>query len=153
VIQSNQKGGGDVKNKKLLFVLLGVFIVCFIGVSIFFALQGISAANKRNEYFDVYKEKAEEYIKSDSEVLNKYGNNVSVTFENSVTYRESGKRGLLDRYIEVFVPRVPDTLEEFTAGIEMIKFDVKINGDKYEITFEKNGVGELAVSNIAEAKQ
>ena len=142
-----------MKNKKLLFILLGVFAVCFIEASIFFAMQGISAANKRQEYFDVYREKAEEYIKSDSEVLSKYGNNVTVEIENSVTYRESEKRGFFDRYIEVFAPRVPDTLEEFTNGIKTIMFKVKINGDSYEITFEKNNAGELVVSNLAEAKQ
>ncbi|MBQ9937100.1 MAG: hypothetical protein IJO86_02085 [Oscillospiraceae bacterium] len=141
-----------MKNKKSLFILLGVVVVCFIGVSIFFALQGISAANKRQEYFDVYREKAEEYIKWDSEVLKKYGNDVSVEFDSSVTYRKNGKRGFFDRYIDVFAPYVPNTLEEFVEGIEMIKFDIKINGDKYEITFEKNSAGELVVSNLTEVK-
>ena len=149
----SKKGGGDMKNKKTLFVLLGVVAVCFIGISMFFALQGISAANKRQEYFDVYREKAEEYIKSDSEVLNKYGNDISVEFDSSVIYVESEKRGFFDKYIEVFAPRVPDTLEEFTKGIDMLEFDVEINGDKYEIAFEKNSAGELVVSNLAEARQ
>ena len=113
-----------MKNKKLLFILLAVFAVCFIGASIFFALQGISAANKKQKYFDVYREKAEEYIKSDSEVLSKYGNDMSVEFDSSVTYSERGERGFFDRYIEVFVPNIPNTLEEFTDGIDMIKFNV-----------------------------
>jgi len=142
-----------MKNKKILLILLGVLVACIIGGGIFFALQGISAADKEQEYFDVYRTKAEEYIKSDSEVLNKYGNNVSVKFDNSVTYRKSEKENSFNKYIEVFAPRVPDSIEEFTEGMEMIKFDVQINGDKYEITFEKNSVGELAVSNLAEAKQ
>ena len=142
-----------MKNKSLLFILLGIFVVCFIGGCIFFAQQGISAANKKQEYFDTYRADAEEYIKSDSEMLSKYGSNFSVKFDNSVTYKESGKRGFFDRYIEVFVPRVPDSLEEFTKGIDMIKFDVTINGDKYEITFEKNSAGELIVSNFVETKQ
>ncbi len=141
-----------MKKKKILFILLGVFAVCFIGSSIFFALQGISAANKKQEYFDAYRANAEEYIKSDSEMLSKYGSNFSVKFDNSVTYKESGERGFFDRYIEVFAPRVPDTLEEFTNGIEMIMFKVKINRDLYEITFEKNSVGELVVSNLTEAE-
>ena len=139
-----------MKNKKLLFILLGVFAVCFIGVSIFFAMQGVSAANKRQEYFDVYREKAEEYIKSDAVVLSTYGNDVSVEFESSVTYSESGERGFFDRYIEVFVPSVPDTLEEFTDEIDMIKFNVKISEDEYEIIFEKNDLGELVDTNLSE---
>ena len=142
-----------MKNTKILFILLSVFAVCFIGASIFFALQGISAANKEQEYFDVYRNKAEEYIQSNSEMLNKYGDDISVNFDNSVTYSESGERGFFDRYIEVFAPHVPDTLEEFTAGIDMIKFNVKISGDEYEITFEKNSLGELVVTNLSEINQ
>ena len=142
-----------MKNTKILFILLSVFAVCFIGASIFFALQGISAANKEQEYFDVYRNKAEEYIQSNSEMLNKYGDDISVNFDNSVTYSKSGERGFFDRYIEVFAPHVPDTLEEFTIGIDMIKFNVKISGDKYEITFEKNSLGELVVTNLSEINQ
>ena len=102
-----------MKNKKIIFVLIGALVVCFIGSSIFFALQGISAAKKRQEYFDVYRDMAEEYIKSDSGMLDKYGDDFSVEFDNSVTYSESGERGFFDRYIEVFVPNAPDTLDEF----------------------------------------
>ena len=142
-----------MKNKKLLFILLGIFTACFIGASVFFALQGISAADKEWEYFDAYRTIAEDYIKSDTSVLNTYGNDVSVEFDNSVTYSASEKRGVFDRCIEVFAPRIPDTLDEFTEGIDMIKFDVKINGDNYEITFEKNNVGKLVVSNLTKAKQ
>ena len=142
-----------MKNKKFIFVLIGVLAVCFIGASIFFALQGISAENKRQEYFDVYRDMAEKYIKANSEMLNKYGDDISVEFDNSVTYSESGERGFFDRYIEVFVPNIPDTLEEFTDGIDMIKFNVKISGDEYEIIFEKNDFGELVVSNLSEIIQ
>ena len=142
-----------MKNKKIIFVLIGALVVCFIGSSIFFALQGISAAKKRQEYFDVYRDMAEEYIKSDSGMLDKYGDDFSVEFDNSVTYSESGERGFFDRYIEVFVPNAPDTLDEFTDGIDMIKFNVKISGDEYEIIFEKNDLGELVVTNLLEINQ
>ena len=142
-----------MKNKKIIFVLIGVLVVCFIGASIFFALQGISAENKRQEYFDVYRDMAEKYIKANSEMLNKYGDDISVEFDNSVTYSESGERGFFDRYIEVFVPNIPDTLEEFTDGIDMIKFNVKISGDEYEIIFEKNDLGKLVVTNLSEINQ
>ena len=142
-----------MKNKIFIFVLIGVLVVCFIGASIFFALQGISAENKRQEYFDVYRDMAEKYIKANSEMLNKYGDDISVEFDNSVTYSESGERGFFDRYIEVFVPNIPDTLEEFTDGIDMIKFNVKISGDEYEIIFEKNDLGKLVVTNLSEINQ
>ena len=142
-----------MKNKKIIFVLICVLVVCFIGASIFFALQGISAENKRQEYFDVYRDIAEKYIKANSEMLNKYGDDISVEFDNSVTYSESGERGFFDRYIEVFVPNIPDTLEEFTDGIDMIKFNVKISKDEYEIIFEKNDLGKLVVTNLSEINQ
>ena len=142
-----------MKNKKIIFVLIGVLVVCFIGASIFFAFQGISAENKRQEYFDVYRDMAEKYIKANSEMLNKYGDDISVEFDNSVTYSESGERGFFDRYIEVFVPNIPDTIEEFTDGIDMIKFNVKISGDEYEIIFEKNDLGKLVVTNLSEINQ
>ena len=138
---------------KFIFVLIGVLVVCFIGASFFFVLQGISAGNKRQEYFDVYRDMAEKYIKANSEMLNKYGDDISVEFDNSVTYSESGERGFFDRYIEVFVPNIPDTLEEFTDGIDMIKFNVKISGDEYEIIFEKNDLGKLVVTNLSEINQ
>ena len=142
-----------MKNKEFIFVLIGLLVVCFIGASIFFALQGISAENKRQEYFDVYRDMAEKHIKANSEMLNKYGDDISVEFDNSVTYSESGERGFFDRYIEVFVPNIPDTLEEFTDGIDMIKFNVKISEDEYEIIFEKNDLGKLVVTNLSEINQ
>ena len=142
-----------MKNKKLIFVLIGVLVVCFIGASIFFALQGISAEYKRQEYFDVYRDMAEKYIKANSEMLNKYGDDISVEFDNTVTYSESGERGFFDKYIEVFVPNIPDTLEEFIDEIDMIKFNVKISGDEYEIIFEKNDLGKLVVTNLSEINQ
>ena len=142
-----------MKNKEFIFVLIGLLVVCFIGASIFFAFQGISAENKRQEYFDVYRDMAEKYIKANSEMLNKYGDDISVEFDNSVTYSESSERGFFDRYIEVFVPNITDTLEEFTDGIDMIKFNVKISGDEYEIIFEKNDLGKLVVTNLSEINQ
>ncbi len=138
-----------MRNKIVLFITIGVLAICFIGASVFFALQGISAANKEQEYFDFYRAKAEEYIKSDPEIVKKYGDTVSVKFDDAVTvtYLE---RGRFDKYIEVFAPNVPDSLEEFNKEIDMIKFNVKINRNAYEIVFEKNSDGELVVSDLTE---
>ena len=82
-----------MKNQKLIFILIGVFVVLFISACFFFALQGLSAAYKKQEYFDFYRDKAEEYIKSDSEMLSEYGNDISVEFDNSATYRKSNLAG------------------------------------------------------------
>ena len=140
-----------MKSKKSLYVLLGILAVLFICSSVFFALQGFFAANKLSEYFDVYQDKAEEYIKSDAEILSKYGDDISVEFD-SYTYRESGEREFFDIFIEVFAPKAPDSLEEFTRSVEMINFKARINGDLHEIIFEKNGVGELAVSKLTQTE-
>ncbi len=139
-----------MKNKKLLFIILGVLVVCFVGATFFFVSQGILASNKEQKYVDFYRNEAEEYIKANSEMLNKYGDDFSVDFDNSVTYSLSEERGFFDRYIELFAPKVPDTIEEFTDGIDAIKFGFEIKRDKYEIIFEKNSDGELVVTNLSE---
>lgn len=136
--------------KKAIFILIGILVVCFIGASVFFAWQGTSAAQKEQEYFDVYRDRAEDYIKADVEIANKYAGNISVEFDNSVTYLESGERGKFDKFIELFAPDVPDSLEEFNKGIDMIKYNVKINKDEYLIVFQKNIEGELIVSSLTE---
>lgn len=56
--------------------------------------------------------------------------------------------GQLLCYTNVFSPDVPKTIEEFSANIKMMKFNVKIDGDEYEIIFEKNDHGELEVSSL-----
>jgi len=138
-----------MKNKKIIVIFACVFVACFMSVSIFFSLQSISAHDKKMEYFDFYKSMAEEYIKSLSEICDKYGDDVEVDFDNTLSYSESGERGIFDRYIELFVPKVPATLEEFNAGIEMITFKAEINRDDYEIVFKKNESGELVVSSLS----
>ena len=141
-----------MKKKTLLFILIGVLATCLLAVSLFFVLQGVSAANKQNQYFDVYRARAEEYIKSSPEMIEKYGENITVEFDNSVTYSQSGERGFFDSVIEAFAPRVPDTLEEFEQGIDRIRFNVKVNKKAHEITFEKNDAGELVVSGLKAVK-
>ena len=142
-----------MKNKKALLILCGIFVACFFGVSIFFALQGFSASYKRQSYIDTYWAIAEEYIKSDSEILNKYGNDASVELDTLTIDNGDGKRSFFDIFAQVFAPRVPDTLEEFTSETEAIIFNVKINGDLYCIIFEKNGSGELVVSSLTKVKE
>jgi hypothetical protein len=140
-----------MKNNKTIFILIGIFAICFIGASIFFALQGILAASKEQKHFDVYRQKAAEYIKSDPELLDQYGDKVSIKFDNSVTYSRSPENVSFNRFfMEVFNPSVPDSLDEFIADIDMIRFNVRINGNPYQITFEKNNQGELVVSDLKE---
>ena len=142
-----------MNKKRNLIILIGVIAaICFFGTSVFFALQGFSAAEKRHAYFDVYKAQAEEYINTAPEILDKYGDRISIKFDKTVTYSENRDRGFFDRYLEIFSPQVPDTLEEFVETIDRIKFKVWINKDAYEITFEKNDSGELVVSSLTSLK-
>ena len=142
-----------MKKKVLLFVLLGILTTCFFAVLILSNLQGVIANEKEQAHFDVYREKAKTYIQSDPEMINRYGNAMTVKFVGSYTYKEIGERTFLDTLSDTFFPRVPDTIEAFTEKLEYITFTVEINGDLYKITFEKNSDGELAVSNLAEEKQ
>ena len=141
-----------MKNKKLFFTLIGIASALMIIVSLFFVAQGLIAAQKEQRYFDVYRARAEEYIRSDPEIINKYGNDVSVRFDNSVTYIRSDE-GTFDIFLEVFAPQVPDTVEEFAAGLERIRFNVNIDRNEYEIVFEKNAQGELVVSSLSEVEK
>lgn len=137
-----------MKKKIIIFVLIGVLTTIFVGTSIFFVLQGISASNKEWEYIDIYRARAEEYIRSSPEIAEKYGEDASIEFDNSVTYQRNSKQSLSDKILGVFSPDVPKTVEEFSANIKMMKFNVKINRDEYEIIFEKNDLGELEVSSV-----
>ncbi len=136
------------KNKTMLFVLIGIFILIWIGLTVLFVSRGLVSGDKKWEYFNVYRSQAEEYIKDSSAIKDKYGDTVSIKFDNSVTYSESQKKGVFERMLGFFKSEVPDTLEEFTENIAMIKFNVEINGDAYEIIFEKNNNGKLSVSGL-----
>ena len=141
-----------MKKKTLIFILLGALSVLFIGLCLFFSIRGFAAENKRWEYFDVYKAQAEDYVKASPEIIDKYGNDISVKIDNSVSYSQDRKNGFFNRFydmfIEVFNPSVPDTIEEFTKDINTLKFKLTVNGDGYEIFFEKNDCGDLVISKL-----
>ena len=101
----------------------------------------ISDAIKEQEYISVYKEKAEEYIRYDEEILSDFGGNISIRFVGT-TVRYEDDEGLFDS-------EVPDSLEEFIEEVERIEFNLKINGEKYELVFINNGTGDLVVAKLA----
>ena len=143
-----------MKDKKTTFILIlgSILLVCFIGSTLFLVFQGISAQDKQHEYHNLYRAQAKEYIESDPEIREKYGEDISVEF-GSYSYTYSEKRRAIDRYIEVFFPWKPETVEEFNAKIDAIRFNVKINDDPYEIILEKNENGELSVTGLTESKE
>ena len=135
---------------KILFVLVGIFAISFIAASIFFGIQGIWAAEKTDKHIDSYRVIAADYLRESPEILNKYGESPSIKFKSSYSYSGNEKSSFCDLFLSVFAPDVPDTLEAFSEGIKTITLTVFINGDEYEILFEKNDDGELVISSLTE---
>ena len=138
--------------KKRTIILLVTLAAILTAATLFLALQGVLAANKRQGYFDAYGEQAIAYAKASPELREAYGEDFTVTLDGNIAFGEEGRRPI-DRYIEVFVPQVPDTIEEFAARTNYLKFSLFVNGDEYEIVFEKNDAGELAVSRLARNRE
>ena len=137
--------GARREKRIIVFVLLGIFAASFVFLTAFSVTRGMNADDKRQEYFDVYREQAKEYVESHSEI---YGENASLNFYKAVSYTENGDRGFLDLCIDTFFPRVPDTIEEFSEDFESLEFTAEINGEKFKIAFTKNESGELTLSSI-----
>lgn len=137
-----------MKKKVWLFILIG--IVVFLQLGLIARALVINSAEQR--YFDVYRDQAEEYIKASPEMLDKYGADFAVRFDNSVTYSPGEKKDFFEDVADAFWPRLSHSLEEFSCGMDMIKFRVTVSGDAYEITFEKDGQGKFAVSSLTEAE-
>ena len=135
------KGADSVKNKKILIALICFFGALAILIGALIAVPEISDAIKEQEYISVYKEKAEEYIRYDEEILSDFGGNISIRFVGT-TVRYEDDEGLFDS-------EVPDSLEEFIEEVERIEFNLKINGEKYELVFINNGTGDLVVAKLA----
>lgn len=140
--------GSNRMKQKRVCVLIGILVVCVIGTGLFYVCQGILDSQREEKYLDVYRNKAVEYVRTDPIMLEKYGENIAVQFDSVTRYKLSGERSFFDTIKEVFGVRTPDTIEEFVAGIEWIRFYIAINRDEYEITFAKNAQGELIVSSL-----
>ena len=135
--------------KPLIFILVGVIVVCLIGACVFLATLKISATNKENAYFDVYKSMAADYIRISPEIIAKYGeDNLDLDF-GTISYYESG-RTTLGIYVDYFFLKVPDTIEEFSKNIKDMSIEVTINGDDYQVNFLKNEQGNLVVIEVVE---
>ena len=136
------------KKKKLLIIILAIVGPCFIALTLFSVFQGFSSAEKREEYFDVYRAKAVEYLTADEEMIGKYGEDFKVRFDTRVTYHEPDGAGFWGMVKALFISDVPDSIEEFNERVDMIEFKVYIADDAYEIKFEKNTHGELVVTSL-----
>ena len=142
----------DPKKRKLLIIILAIVGPCFIALTLFSVFQGLSGAEKQQEYFDVYRAKAVEYLTADEDMISKYGEDFKVSFDTRVTYHEPDSAGFWGMVRALFISDVPDSIEEFNERVDMISFNVYISDDVYEIKFEKNTHGELVVTSLIEAE-
>ena len=80
--------------KKLLLVLIpvGVLLLVFICLSVFFAVRGVYAAQVTDSYFLVYRDRAVDYAKASPDLLAKYGD-YTVRPDSSVSYRYTEEEG------------------------------------------------------------
>lgn len=141
-----------MKKKIILLIVILVFVAAFIGSCVFFGMRGVDAMEKEIAYFEVYQKEAEAYIRSDPEIIRQYGEPLSVSFKSSVSYQRIEEKDYFDRVKDIFSPDVPDTLEAFGETLAWMRFDVNINGTDYQITLEKNELGEFAVTEFTRAK-
>ncbi len=139
-----------MKNKTLFGVLIAAAILLFIGCSLFVVLRGVAAAEQWERYVDVYRERATQYMTASPEMTERYGNEISVRFDSSYTYSLTEPQGFFDRYLEMFRPQPPESLVGFTASVKRLRFTLYVGGDAYEMGFEKDAQGELAVSGMSE---
>ena len=140
------------KKKKLLIIILAIVGPCIIAMTFLSIFQGFSDAEKQQEYFDVYRAKAVEYLTADEDMISKYGEDFKVSFDTRVTYHEPDSAGFWGMVRALFTSDVPDSIEEFNERVDMISFNVYISDDVYEIKFEKNTHGELVVTSLIEAE-
>jgi len=136
-----------MKRTVILITVIVVFGLCFVGTSISLTLRNIAATDKLMEYFDNYKAEAEAYILSSPEMQQLYGADMAVVIDESVRYTVDEATDS-NRYRNVFNPQAPESIEEFSAYVQTIEFDAKVNGDDYTITFTKDAQGKLLVSSL-----
>ena len=140
--------------KKLLLVLIpvGVLLLVFICLSVFFAVRGVYAAQVTDSYFLVYRDRAVDYAKASPDLLAKYGD-YTVRPDSSVSYRYTEEEeGLAWMFSYVFDPWIPADIEEFNSRIEMMRFTLRVEADRYAVVFEKNAEGEFFITEMTLAE-
>lgn len=143
-----------MKKQKWLIIIAAILFVCFVAATLFFVFRGIIEHEKEMQYIYEYRADAEEYIRASSEIADKYGDDITVKFSNTTRYSliNHERKTLADLFSQVFNPQAPDTIEEFSANIKDMEFDVEINGDEYTVILENDGNGALVVSRLMPKK-
>ncbi|MBE6648046.1 MAG: hypothetical protein E7614_00820 [Ruminococcaceae bacterium] len=144
-----------MKNKKvIIFVVACVLAFGIMSAFVIFTVNRSSEImTKEREYLEVYQIKAEEYIKSNAEIINKHGNNFFVEFYDTISYKPNSDKGFLERTYDSFWAKAPETIESFVLELEEIYFEFEINEIPYELIFSKNNYGELFVSSLKEVEK
>lgn len=136
--------------KKNLPVLIpaGLLVLAFICLTLFCVSRSIYATQVTDSYFLLYRDRAVDYAETSPELLAKYGD-YTVRPDGGVSYRDTEvEEGLAWMFSYVFDPWVPADIEEFNACIEMMRFTLRVEGDRYAVTFEKDETGNFFISEM-----
>ena len=138
-----------MKHKALALTLLIILALCFAATFLYFLFQNISAGYQEAAYFDIYKAQAEDYIKSDPEMIRQYGNDFSIKFGNTISYStKAAPRNFFERCLSFFSPDTPESFEEFSKQLASLTLRCTVNKEAYEITCLSNEKGELVISSL-----
>ena len=139
-----------MNKKKFALILVGIFVTLFVGTTIFFVFHDFCASRIEEKFFEKCWSDAEAYIKSDPELLQKYGvedllpknsKRVSISYYN--------RRHPIVRFLEKFALRYPKTVEEYQATVAELTFRARIGWDDYyDVTMGRNEQGEFVVLEL-----
>ena len=141
-----------MKKKLLVLIPAVLLLLAFVCLTLFCVSRSIYAAQVTDGYFTVYRDRALDYAKASPELLAKYGD-YTVRPDGGVSYRDAVEReGLAWMVSYVFDPWIPADIEEFNSRIEMMRFTLRVEGDRYTVTFEKNAEGEFFIAEMTLAE-
>jgi hypothetical protein len=139
-----------MNKKKFALMLVGIFVTLFVGTTIFFVSHGLYASWIDEKFYERCWSDAEAYMKSDPELLQKYGaedllpkdpKRVSISYFN--------RRHPIVQYLEIFALQYPKTVEEYQATVAELTFRARIGWDDYyDVTMGRNEQGEFVVLEL-----
>ena len=131
---------------KRKWIIIGVVIYVIISIPVFiiFGVNRWSQSFKEREFVNVYEDMAIEFIQTQPDIIDKYGDNCTLYVEEFLwKYMPDYKQS-----IGFVNHNIPSSLEEFENNIEKITFWVNVDrADVYVVVFEKSEEGNLEISD------
>lgn len=141
-----------MKKRLLILIPVGLLALALAGLLAFFVVRGVYAAQVTDSYFRAYRDMAVDYAETSPDLLAKYGD-YTVRPDGGVSYRDTEEKvGLAWMFSYVFDPWIPADIEEFDSRIEMMRFTLRIKGDRYAVTLEKDAEGNFFVTEMTLAE-